>query len=109
MTIVGVPGIGKSRLLGELFASIDAGDRLVRWRQGRSLPYGEGVSFWALGEMVKAEAGILETDAADETADKLRAALAAVAVEDSERAWLETHLGPLVGVAADEPSGAAGP
>ena len=34
----------------------------VTWRQGRSLPYGEGVSFWALGEMVKAEAGILESD-----------------------------------------------
>ena len=34
------------------------------WRQGRCLPYGEGVSFWALGEMVKAQAGILETDSA---------------------------------------------
>src|SRR5688572_16457658 len=50
VTVVGVPGIGKSRLLGELFGTIDAGDRLVRWRQGRSLPYGEGVSYWALGE-----------------------------------------------------------
>ena len=35
--------------------------RPVSWRQGRCLPYGEGVSFWALGEMVKAQAGILET------------------------------------------------
>ena len=32
------------------------------WRQGRSLPYGERVSFWALGEIVKAQAGILESD-----------------------------------------------
>ena len=104
VTLVGVPGIGKSRLLGELFGAIDAGDRLVRWRQGRSLPYGEGVSFWALGEMVKAEAGILETDATEAASRKLREALAALA-EASETAWLESHLGPLVGVAADEPSG----
>ena len=34
----------------------------ITWRQGRCLPYGDGVSFWALAEMVKAEAGILESD-----------------------------------------------
>ena len=38
---------------------------LITWRQGRSLPYGEGVTFWALAEMVKAQAGILETDSAE--------------------------------------------
>jgi class 3 adenylate cyclase/tetratricopeptide (TPR) repeat protein len=102
VTIVGVPGIGKSRLLGELFSSIDAGGRLVRWRQGRSLPYGEGVSYWALGEMVKAEAGILETDSADDTARKLRDALRALGLQEGDGAWLESHLGPLVGLAADE-------
>ncbi|MBD0328628.1 MAG: AAA family ATPase [Thermoleophilia bacterium] len=105
VTVSGVPGIGKSRLLGELFRTIDTGDRLVRWRQGRSLPYGEGVSFWALGEMVKAEAGILETDAADEATGKLREALPSLLPDASESGWLESHLGPLVGLAADEPSG----
>ena len=104
-TLVGVPGIGKSRLLGELFAEIDRGDRLVRWRQGRSLPYGEGVSYWALGEMVKAEASILETDSTEDTAQKLEAALAAVLTESSESAWLASHLRPLVGLGADEASG----
>ena len=64
VTIVGVPGMGKSRLVQELSARIEADPELIRWRQGRSLPYGEGVSYWALGEMVKAEAGILESDAA---------------------------------------------
>jgi class 3 adenylate cyclase/tetratricopeptide (TPR) repeat protein len=105
VTVVGVPGIGKSRLLGELFATIDAGDRLVRWRQGRSLPYGEGVSYWALGEMVKAEAGILETDAPEETARKLGEAVDRIVSDETERAWLATQLGPLVGLAADEVSG----
>ena len=62
VTLVGVPGIGKSRLVYELWQVAEAEPELISWRQGRSLPYGEGVSFWALAEMVKAQAGILETD-----------------------------------------------
>ena len=66
VTLVGSPGIGKSRLLFELWSALDKDSTAIRyWRQGRSLPYGEGVSFWALGEMVKAQAGILESDASD--------------------------------------------
>ncbi len=71
VTLVGVPGIGKSRMAWELFGAIAQGDELVYWRQGRSLPYGEGVSFWAVGEMVKAQAGILEDDAEAVVADAL--------------------------------------
>src|SRR5262245_40087176 len=56
VTLVGVPGIGKSRLVYELMRSVEADPELMRWRQGRSLPYGEGVAFWALGEIVKGEA-----------------------------------------------------
>jgi len=62
VTLVGEPGIGKSRLVYELFGTVEQDSQLIFWRQGRSLPYGEGVSFWALGEMVKAHTGILETD-----------------------------------------------
>jgi len=105
VTLVGVPGIGKSRLLGELFGAIDRGDRLVMWRQGRSLPYGDGVSYWALGEMVKAQAGILETDSAEEATQKLRETLERLLPDATESAWLESHLRPLVGLAADEPVG----
>jgi hypothetical protein len=65
VTLVGVPGIGKSRLVTELLTQVDALPDLITWRQGRCLPYGEGVSFWALGEMAKAQAGILETDSAE--------------------------------------------
>src|SRR5438477_384647 len=69
VTLVGVPGIGKSRLVTELFGSLERGEQdaeLIFWRQGWSLLYGEGVSYWALAEMVKAQAGILETDDASE-------------------------------------------
>src|SRR6476619_4229649 len=45
VTLVGVPGIGKSRLVAELFSVVDADPDLIAWRQGRSLPYGESVSF----------------------------------------------------------------
>ena len=56
---------------------------LVRWRQGRCLPYGEGIAFWALGEIVKAQAGILESDPPEEAAAKLERALPA---DDPDRA-----------------------
>ena len=59
------------------------------WRQGRSLPYGEGVSFWALAEIVKAQAGILETDDAEAAAAKLAAAVEAVIADADEREWVE--------------------
>jgi len=105
VTLVGVPGIGKSRLLAELFAAIDRGDQLVTWRQGRSLPYGEGVSYWALGEMVKAQAGILETDAPDEAGGKLEEAVRRLVLDSAEARWVESNLRPLAGLAAEDVTG----
>jgi class 3 adenylate cyclase/tetratricopeptide (TPR) repeat protein len=95
ITLVGVPGIGKSRLVGELFQSIETGGVLTYWRQGRSLPYGEAVSYWALAEMVKAQAGILETDSVDEAEAKLASAVEQLVEDDAE--WVLSHLRPLVG------------
>ena len=60
------PGMGKSRLVAELGRYVDARPELVTWRQGRCLPYGEGITFWALSEVVKAHAGILDSDAAEQ-------------------------------------------
>ena len=99
ITLVGVPGIGKSRLVGELFQSIERGGVLTYWRQGRSLPYGEGVSYWALAEMVKAQAGILETDSEEEVEAKLTRAVEQLIQEDAD--WVLFHLRPLVGLASD--------
>ena len=53
VTVVGEPGLGKSRLVAELFGYIDGRRELTTWRQGRCLPYGEGITFWALGEILK--------------------------------------------------------
>jgi class 3 adenylate cyclase/tetratricopeptide (TPR) repeat protein len=98
VTVVGVPGIGKSRLVWELFQHVDRQPELTWWRQGRSLPYGEGVSFWALGEMVKAQAGVLETDSPERTESKLRETVAALVPDAGDAQWIETHLRPVVGL-----------
>jgi len=99
LTLVGVPGIGKSRLVWELWKIVDNDPAyFVQWRQGRSLPYGEGVAFWALAEMVKAQASILETDSADVAETKLRDAVADLISDSAAADWVEGHLRPLVGV-----------
>ena len=94
VTVTGEPGVGKTRLLGELRSWVDDRPELVYWRQGRCLPYGDGITFWALGEIVKAHAGILESDGPAQAEEKLSQVL--TGVDDAE--WLETRLAPLVGL-----------
>ena len=71
VTIVGEPGVGKSRLLHEFRMVIDDRPDLVSWRQGRCLSYGEGITFWALGEIIKAQAGIHDSDGPSVAGEKL--------------------------------------
>jgi class 3 adenylate cyclase/tetratricopeptide (TPR) repeat protein len=97
VTVVGEPGVGKSRLLAELASYVDEQEEIVYWRQGRSLPYGEGITFWALGEIVKAQAGINESDSPDVAAEKLVTAVSAVVNDDADQAWVKARLAPLVG------------
>jgi class 3 adenylate cyclase/tetratricopeptide (TPR) repeat protein len=101
VTLVGVPGIGKSRLLYELRQIVDAQVELIAWRQGRSLPYGEGVSFWALAEIVKAQAGILDTDAAEQAQAKLAQMVDEAMPGTAEAEWVARHLGALAGLGSD--------
>ena len=105
VTLVGVPGIGKSRLVFELFQTIETGDHgLVYWRHGRSLPYGEGVTFWALGEIVKAQAGILESDSPEQVGEKLREAVERFVGDTADTVWIERELRPLTGLEAAKAS-----
>jgi hypothetical protein len=106
VTIVGDAGIGKSRLLAELADRLTGRDR-VAWRQGRALPYGDGPTFGALAEAVKAEAGILESDGAELAGRRLVAAAGAVA-DPVTAAWVAGHLRRLVGVGVDRPGTGGG-
>ncbi len=101
VTVVGEPGVGKSRLVAELFAYIDELEGLITWRQGRCLPYGEGITFWALGEIVKAHAGVYESDSPETASAKLDAVLPEV----DEQPWLKARLLPLLGIETGESVG----
>lgn len=77
-TIYGEPGVGKSRLAREFVEGVEGATVLV----GRSLPYGEGVTYWPVAEMVKVAAGITDDDPVQAAVGKLRACCGDDAVAD---------------------------
>jgi class 3 adenylate cyclase/tetratricopeptide (TPR) repeat protein len=101
VTLVGVPGIGKSRLVAELGQAVIEDEEIISWRYGRCLPYGDGVAFWAFGEIVKAQAGIHENDDAATTTAKLTNAVDDL-VPEAERRWVIASLEPLVGLVPED-------
>jgi class 3 adenylate cyclase/tetratricopeptide (TPR) repeat protein len=105
VTLVGVPGLGKSRLVYELRRMIEAGETLVTWRQGRCLAYGDGVTLWALGEIVKAQAGIHEQDPPEVASEKVRSSIETALPDATDAAWIESHVLALVGLAAESELG----
>jgi class 3 adenylate cyclase/tetratricopeptide (TPR) repeat protein len=78
VTIFGEPGVGKSRLARDFVGGVEDATVLV----GRSLPYGEGITYWPLAEMVKTSAGIVDDDPSGRARDKLRALCPEEAVAD---------------------------
>ena len=97
-TVVGVAGIGKSRLAWELEKHIDGLADVVWWHRGRCLAYGEGVAFWALAEMVRMRARIAEDEPEETAMAKLTAAVEEQISDHGEREWVEPLLRHLLGL-----------
>ncbi|MGN6170211.1 MAG: ATP-binding protein [Solirubrobacteraceae bacterium] len=98
ISVVGEAGAGKSRLVWEFFKYIDGIEKVVRWHEGRCLSYGEGVAYWALAEMVRARAGILEEEDAASARQKLKATIEEHVPEERERRLIEPRLAHLLGL-----------
>ena len=84
VTLVGEAGVGKSRLLRELEQRLPEIEPDARIRIGRCLPYGSGIGYWALGEVMRGEAGIVDSDSSDEAWAKLGAYVSDVLAEEAD-------------------------
>ncbi|MDP9342774.1 MAG: AAA family ATPase [Actinomycetota bacterium] len=98
VSITGVAGTGKSRLRWEFEKYIDGLVDTVRFHLGRCLAYGDGVTYWALAEMVRTRAGILEGEEASSALAKLQVALEKSVPDPEERRWVEPRLAHLLGL-----------
>jgi class 3 adenylate cyclase/tetratricopeptide (TPR) repeat protein len=96
--ISGIAGIGKSRLAWEFFKYLDGLAEGMCWLRGRCLAYGEGVAYWALAEMVRMRAQILEGEEQEAARAKLTACLAEHVPDPEERAWIGPRLANLLGL-----------
>jgi len=98
VSVLGIAGIGKSRLAWEFYKYFDGLAEDTFWHRGRCLSYGEGVTYWALAEMVKMRARIAEDEEPRSALEKLRAAVAESVADPEERRWIEPRLAHLLGL-----------
>jgi class 3 adenylate cyclase/tetratricopeptide (TPR) repeat protein len=106
VSVIGPAGIGKSRLAWEFLKYVDGIVEDTYWHSGRSPAYGEGITFWALGEMIRERCGLAETDNEVTTRAKVRETVTDFLDDLAEREWVEPALLSLLGleseVAADQ-------
>jgi class 3 adenylate cyclase len=100
VSVVGPAGIGKSRLARQFLNHIDAEAEDFWLHHGRSPAYGEGLTFWALGEMIRQRAGLAETDDEQTTRAGVRAMLEERVPDEADRRWIEPAILSLLGLEA---------
>jgi class 3 adenylate cyclase/tetratricopeptide (TPR) repeat protein len=71
VSVLGDPGVGKTRLMRELWERLAADDSEPLRRTGRCLSYGDGITFWPLGEVLREHLGILDSDPPEEIRRRL--------------------------------------
>jgi class 3 adenylate cyclase len=96
VSIIGEAGIGKTRLAWELKKHVDGMVDTTYWHEGRSPSYGDGLTFWALGEMIRFRAGIAESDDDHKARTKLRTAVVEYVEDPEEQRWIEPRLAGLL-------------
>ncbi len=104
LSVVGLAGVGKSRLSWEFEKYVDGLSRVLYWHRGRCLAYGEGVAYWALAEMVRTRAGMVEGEPLEAARGKLRSVVEQFIPDEEERRWVEPRLAQLLGLEGDSSS-----
>ncbi|MDP9257957.1 MAG: AAA family ATPase [Actinomycetota bacterium] len=99
VSVTGIAGIGKSRLAWEFYKYFDGLAATVYWHRGRCLSYGEGVTYWALADMVRMRCRIAEDEPAADALVKLGSALDEHVPDPEERAFVEPRVAQLLGLA----------
>ena len=102
VSVTGIAGIGKSRLAWEFYKYFDGITQLVYWHRGRCLAYGEGVTYWALADMVRMRCRIGEEEDPASALSKLRSTLAEHLLDPEERQFVEPRIAHLLGLAEHE-------
>ena len=97
VTLLGVPGVGKTRLAAAFIDGLPAGTRVLR---GRCLPYGDAIGLWPLREVLRTAAGATPATPDDKVRDRLRSVLG----DDADASAVAERLGVLAGRSGAAPT-----